>query len=240
MNALVSWPVARATARSRLGSPLLWMLGVLFAMGAAATAFPTPAGTETFSGPAGIGFALLTFALGGGILSEEIETGHAQLVLLRPVTRAAWYGGRFAGACLALSFFCAIAWAAAFVAAIGRGARIDAVRLVTLALALLWGGAWLSVLTCLGAFLPRWTNAAALVAVAVGWFFVMSVAGLAHPEWLPFLKSATKYLGPQNPLVLLEGSRDVGTALYDLLWIFVPWLAGVLILNRRELARRRS
>jgi hypothetical protein len=243
MKALVSWPVARATASSRLRSAFSWIVGALFAAAAAATASARSAGIETFTGPSALWFALLTFGLGAAILSEEMESGHAQLVLLRPLTRAAWYGGRFAGAWLSLAIFCVIAWAAAFCTALARGAGFDAMRFASLGLALLWGGAWLSVLTCLGAFLPRWTNAAALAASALAWFFLVSIAGVAHKEWLPFLQTATKYLGPQDPLDLARpesAGRDFGPALYDLVWIFGPWLAGVLIVGRRELARRRS
>jgi len=32
----------------------------------------------------------------------------------------------------------------------------------------------------------------------------------------------------------------LGPVLYDLTWTFIPWLAAVLLFNRRELARRRT
>jgi hypothetical protein len=186
---------------------------------------------------------VLTFTLGTAILSEEIESGHAQLVLLRPLTRAAWFGGRLAGACVALALFCALAWLASFTGATARGYGFEVKRLAALPLAILWGSAWLSVLACLGAFLPGWTNGGALALAILGWMLLVAVAAGLRPQWGPTLQAVTKLLGPQNPLVLLDPAlprRDFGPALYDVVWLFAPWLAGVAIFNRRELARRRG
>jgi len=240
---IVSWPVARATASARLRSAGPWLIGLVFTIAGAVRAELHGGGTETFSGPSAIWFVLLTFGLGTAILSEEIESGHAQLVLLRPLTRAAWFGGRLAGACLALAVFCVTAWLATFVAAVARGYGFDPMRFPALVLGILWGCAWLSVLACLGAFMPGWTNAGALSAVVLAWIFLVGTIGLIRPQWVPILQEVTALLGPQNPLVLLDPvkpRRDFGPALYDLLWLFGPWLLGVAILNRRELARRRA
>ena len=167
MSALICWPVARATFRTRLRSPGPWLVGFLFTVAGAVRGSRHGAGIETFSGPGTIWFIVLTFAFGSGILSEEIEIGHAQLVLLRPLTRAAWYGGRLAGAWLSVAVFAVIAWAATFSAAVARGDGFDPMRFAALGLALLWAAAWLSVLTCLGAFLRSWTNAGALTVAAL-------------------------------------------------------------------------
>ena len=124
-----------------------------------------------------------------------------------------------------------------------RGGGLDPARLATLALALVWGCAWLSVLTFLGSFLPRWTNAGALgVVVVAGGILVGATAGL-RPAWRPMLDAIVPLLGPQDPMVFFDPTkprRDLGPALYDLVWIFVPWVAGVAILDRRELARRKA
>ena len=243
MNRLVSWPIARATLRARRRSAVLWFVGIVFAIAGALGATREGAGIETFSGPAAVWFALLTFAFGSGILSEEIESGHAQLVLLRPLSRSAWYGGRLAGAWLSVAIFCVVAWAATFAVAVSRGAGFDPMRFAALGLALLWCAAWLSVLACLSAFLRSWTNAGALIVAALFWTFLIGIVGVVRPALLPFLQSVTKYLGPQDPLVLVDRTRprlDFGPALYDVVWLFAAWLAGVVILNRRELARRRA
>ena len=243
MSPIVSWPVARATLRAKLRSPGPWIVGALFTITGAVQASSRGAGLEPFSGPATVWYIVLTFALGVAILSEEIESGHAQLVLLRPITRAAWYGGRLAGASLALAVLCVIAWLATLSVAVARGGGFDPMRLASLALALVWGCAWLSVLTCLGSFLPRWTNAGALALVTLAAMLLFGIVALARPEWRGMVETTARFLGPQDPMVFSEPNqprRDLGPALYDLVWIFAPWVAGVAILDRRELARRKS
>lgn len=243
MNEIISYPVARATLKSRLRSAGPWIVGLVFAATAALPFGPRSSGAESFTGPSAIWFVVLTFTLGTAILSEEIESGHAQLVLLRPLTRAAWFGGRLAGACVALALFCALAWLASFTGATARGYGFEVKRLAALPLAILWGSAWLSVLACLGAFLPGWTNGGALALAILGWMLLVAVAAGLRPQWGPTLQAVTKLLGPQDPLVLLDPAlprRDFGPALYDVVWLFAPWLAGVAIFNRRELARRRG
>ena len=242
MNAIVSWPVARATLSARLRSAGPWVLGAIFALGGALRAERNGGGAETFSGPSAIWFVLLTFGLGTAILSEEVESGHAQLVLLRPLTRAAWFGGRLAGACLALALFATIAWSGTLAVALSRGYGFDAMRIPALALGILWGCAWLSVLTFLGAFLPGWTNGGALAVAFLAWILFVGLVGGMRPQWLPAVQAISSLLGPQDPLALLAPAatrRDFAPVLYDLLWFFGATLAGVVILNRRELARRR-
>jgi hypothetical protein len=116
-------------------------------------------------------------------------------------------------------------------------------RFPALVLGILWGCAWLSVLACLGAFMPGWTNGGALSTAVLAWILLGGLIGGLRPQWLPIFQTVTKLLGPQDPLVLLSPTtvkRDFGPALYDLVWLFGPWLAGVAILNRRELAKRRA
>jgi hypothetical protein len=243
VNAIVSWPVARATLKSRLRSAGPWIVGIIFVATAALPFAPDSSGAQAFNGVAAIWFVVLTFALGTALLSEEIESGHAQLVLLRPLTRAAWFGGRLAGACAALALFCVLAWVASLAAAEGRGYGFEVKRLAVLPLAILWGSAWLSVLACLGAFLPGWTNGGALALAILAWTLSAGLVGAIRPQWAPALQTLTKLLGPQDPLGLLDSTRqrhDFGPALYDLVWLFGSWLAGVAIFNRRELARRRG
>ena len=233
---MISWPVARATTREKLRTPSTAAIGACFV---AAAALGGPG--DAYGGFGGIFFVLLTLALGAGILSDELASGHAQLVLLRPITRAAWLGGRLAGAGIALSIVAAIGWiAAASAAAIGRQ-RFPLSALAVMPLGLLWGLAWLAVLTAIGVVLPAWTNAGAVVLAAVAWNAVrFSLPVVArHPEWATALARIAVYLGPQDPRALAAHWREgLGPALYDLCWLFFAWLVAALLFNRRELARR--
>ena len=96
-------------------------------------------------------------------------------------------------------------------------------------------------LTAIGAVLPAWTNAGAVVLAAVAWNAVrFSLPVLArHPEWAAALGGIAVYLGPQDPRALAAHWREgMGPALYDLCWLFSAWLVAALLFNRRELARR--
>ena len=239
---MISWPVARAAAGEKVRSPPVVAIGLCFAAVGALRGGPE-GGAETFSSFGLAFFTLLTLALGAGLLSDELDSGHAQLVLLRPLTRSSWLGGRLAGAGIALAAFIALAWAATAATALARGHGFPAARLFTLPLALLWGFSWLSVLAFLGAVLPGWTNAGALVLLGISWLFVQITLPLVlkKPEWAAPLIAASSYLGPQEPLRMAhELKAGLGPALYDLCWTFTPWLAAVFLFNRRELARRRS
>jgi len=240
---VISWPVARAAAREKLRSPAIVAIGFCFV---AAVALGGRAGAprEAFGG-FGIPFlVVLTLALGAGLLAGELESGHAQLVLLRPITRAAWVGGRLAGAGIALAAVVAAAWLAAVGGAALRGGEaLSLSAIAVLPLAVLWAFAWLSVLAAIGAVLPGWTNAAALVLAALAWATLRSTlpAALGHPEWAAWFAELSKYLGPQDPLQLAWNPREgLGAGLYDLSWVFFAWLVAVLLFNRRELARRRT
>ncbi len=240
---MISWPVARAAAREKLRSPAILAIGLCFAA-AAALGGRAGAPREAFGG-FGIPFlVVLTLALGAGLLAGELESGHAQLVLLRPITRAAWVGGRLAGAGIALAAIVAVAWLlAAGGAALRGGEALSLSAFAVVPLAVLWGFAWLSVLAAIGAVLPGWTNAAALVLAAIAWATLRGTlpAALGHPEWTAWLAELSNYLGPQDPLQLAFRPREgLGAALYDLSWVFFAWLVAVLLFNRRELARRRA
>jgi ABC-type transport system involved in multi-copper enzyme maturation permease subunit len=238
---VISWPVARATAREKLRSPAILVVGACF-IASAALGGRAGGVAETFGG-FGVAFLLvLTLALGAGLLSDELDSGHAQLVLLRPITRAAWLGGRLAGAGAALAAFTAGAWAIAAVASLGGGHRIPLSAVAVLPLAVLWAFAWLSVLTALGVLLPGWTNAGALVVAAIAWATLRTSvpALLGRPDWAAAAAEMSNYLGPQDPLGLAVDRRALGPALYDVCWVFFAWLVAALLFNRRELARRRT
>lgn len=227
---MISWPVARATFRERSRSVLLLVLGGMLAVSSLRS---TP--EQAFSGPAELLLALFTLLLGAGLLSDEIESGHAQLVLLRPLTRADWYGGRFAGAALVLLAFVALAFVASLVPSAARGG-FSPRQLLVLPVAFIWSAAWLSVVAAAGAVARSWSNAGFVVVAGIGWGMLIGVATLVRPGWGALLTTVGKYLGPRQPLPLDRWELVA----YDLLWFFGAWLAGVLLLNRRELARRRT
>jgi hypothetical protein len=240
---MISWPVARAAALEKLRSPAILVIGLCLAAVAAASGRAGAPG-DAFSGFGIVFLLVLTLALGAGLLGSELDSGHAQLVLLRPITRAAWVGGRLAGAGIALAAVLAVAWVLALAGAGLRGGETLSLSTVAvLPLALLWGFAWLSVLTAIGAVLPGWTNAGAPVLAAMVWAMLRVTVpnALGHPEWVAAFAEASNYLGPQSPLQLaFDPRKGLAAALYDLCWVFFAWLVAVLLFNRRELARRRT
>ncbi len=227
---MISWPVARATFRERGRSGLALALAAMLAV----SSLRSPPG-QAFQGFGQALLILFTLLLGAGLLADEIESGHAQLVLLRPLTRADWYGGRFAGAALVLlgglvlAFACSAGWSLAH-------GNFSASELLVLPVAFLWSAAWLSVVVAVGAAARGWTNAGLVVVAGIGWAMLMGLTRLASPELGALMVTAGKYLGPQQPLPISQ----LEPIAYDLLWLFGAWLAGVLLLNRRELARRRT
>ena len=248
MSALVSWPVARATARERGLAPLnLVIAGVLVLLGMVKSSADAW-GAEAFSSMAAAWFFLLTLLLGARLLSEEIESGHAQLVLLRPITRAQYAGGRFLGAAFVLCAAGAAAWASSLVAALLRGGANEVPgRILVLPLALLPALGWLATLLAVGAVTSGWTNAGILVAARVGWFLLRLGLPVALPRLGlgPWVEAIDHYFGPQDALMIARqaqyGERiELSPALWDLLWLFAAWLAAVRLFNLRELARRRA
>ncbi|MGZ6144180.1 MAG: hypothetical protein ACXWLM_12635, partial [Myxococcales bacterium] len=158
-----SWPVAKATARERGLAPLtLGIAAVLVLIGLLRSSADTW-GAEAFSGFGAFWFFLLTLLLGAGLLADEVESGHAQLVLLRPLTRAQWVGGRLLGAGIVLCLAGAAGWASSLIATIVRGGFGELPgRLLVLPLALLPALGWLATLAAIGAATRGWTNAGIL------------------------------------------------------------------------------
>ncbi len=238
MNALVSWPVARAAAAEAALSPLtLLMAAVLVLLGFAGGA----SGADGwFSGLSGAWLFLLVLRLGGRALSGEVESGHAQLVLLRPITRAQWVGGRLAGVAIVFCAAGGAAWASALLLAFLRGDPSPLwLQSALLPLALLPHLGWLATLVALSGVLGGWTSAAALLAIRFGWFVLRGGLPALLPRWdlAPWLSAADAFFGPQDIFVL--GTVRWDALAWDVLWALFAWLAAVLLFNRRELARRQ-
>jgi hypothetical protein len=244
---VISWPVARATARERgLAPTTLAITAVLVLIGMLRSSADTW-GAEAFSGFGAFWFFLLTLLLGAGLLADEVESGHAQLVLLRPLTRAEWVGGRLAGAAIVLCIAGAAGWGSSVLASIVRGGFGEILgRVLVLPLALLPALGWLATLVALGAVLRGWTNAAALIVARVGWGIAHLALPLAFPklQLQPLLETIGRHFGPQDAVMLARqvqyGERfEPSVALWDLFWLFAAWLIAVRLFNLRELARRR-
>jgi ABC-type transport system involved in multi-copper enzyme maturation permease subunit len=256
-SGLVSWPIAKACARERMRQAPLWVLGALVALqGVAVNA--DQAAASLFGGVMGpLSLLLFTLFLGAGMVSEELENGHAQLVLLRSLTRAEWFGGRLAGAGLLLFGVMALAWLFAVGTALKGGAGVSLPLLAALPVSFVWAFAWLATLAAISVVARGWSNTGWLVLAVVGWGFVyyfltagnaLSRAAQRESKFLEqavnLLRTLEPYLGPRNPSDLMSalqmgGAADWTPLLYDLLWASAAWLVGVLLLNRRELARRR-
>lgn len=243
---LLSWPVARSLARQRARSvPVAAVAGLW-----AAASF---AGAALFAANPwqGSGFLLLLFAaaLTEGLLSEEVLSGHAQLVLLRPLTRAAWFGGRLAGALL----LSGAAVALVSLAALLGGLRLPGgppPLLLALSLPFAWVdlSAWVSALAAISVVARGLRNIAALALAALAWFALRAAAFQLSAQ-APWLGGAMDALAPwlhphearSIAFALRDGLRpDWGALAWNLCWIALWWAAGVGLLWRVELARRRA
>jgi ABC-type transport system involved in multi-copper enzyme maturation permease subunit len=191
---------------------------------------------------------LLVIVLGAGLLADEVESGHAQLVLLRPLTRAQWVSGRLAGAGFVVCAAVLGGAVASAAAAIFRGSFGELLgRVAVVPLALSAALAWLALLTALSAILSGWTNVGAVVLAKLLWGFVSFALplALASPSLQATLHAADAFVGPQDALVVarqfvLHEPVRWSLFLYDLVWLFGCWLLAVLLFNRKELARRRG
>jgi hypothetical protein len=243
---MISIPIARATARQRgltAATAAVAAVLVLLALFRSGEEW----GAEAFSGFSGLWFQLLTILLGAGLLAEEVESGHAQLVLLRPLTRAEWVSGRFSGAGFVLCVVGTAAWAAAFASALARGQTIHPVgRMAVLPLELVHGLAWLAVFTAVGAVARGWTNVGLVVAAWVGWKLIkLALPQLLHrPDLATVFETIDQFYGPQDSIGIAR-QLDAGEtlkpspALWNLFGMAAAWLGTVELFNRRELARRR-
>jgi ABC-type transport system involved in multi-copper enzyme maturation permease subunit len=244
----ISWPVARATARERGLSPLTLSISAVLMLLGLFRGSADSWGAEAFSGFASFWFFLLMLVLGAGLLADEVESGHAQLVLLRPLTRAQWVSGRLAGAAFVLCVAGTAGWLVSLLAAFSRGAWEELPgRLLVLPLALLPALGWLATLVAIGALAKGWSNAGFLLAARLGWGLLHLALPVALPklQLQPLLDTISHHFGPQDVLMLARqaqyGERfEPSGALWDLFWFFGAWLVAVRLFNLRELARRRA
>ncbi len=227
MNALVSWPIARVTARERGLAPSTLVIAALLVLTSMLRGFAQP------------WLVLLVAFVGAGALAEEVDSGHAQLVLLRPITRTQWVGGRLVGLALVVCASAAAAWVVATALSLYRnGADRLGWEVLSLPLCLLSPLAWLATLVALSAVVRGWSNVGVVIVVSVAWFVTRNALPLLLPSWRlePVLSLIDRYFGPQD----LCGSYSTGKLLWDLLWLVAAWVAAVQLFRRRELARRRT
>jgi hypothetical protein len=232
---VTSWVIARATALERGLAPLVLVIAAGLALVAC--------GMSSADAWAGLPFEALTLLLGAGLLSDEIESGHAQLVLLRPLTRAQWVGGRFLGAAFVIAAAALLASLCGAGAAAVRGAWPEVPqRLLVLPLTLLPALAWLATLVAVGAVARGWTNAGIVIVAWVGWKVAKFTVPLAFrkPELQPVLDAVDHFVGPQELLAIPAGMSLLERAAWDAFWLFGAWTLAVRLFNLRELARRRA
>jgi len=242
---LVSLPVARATFRERAVGLLPIAFTALAALGAFSNIAQKGQGGSTYEGFTRLFVMVLTMVLGAGLIADEVESGHAQLVMLRPVTRAEWFGGRFAGAGLVLLASLSISWLAGLLGFL-RGGKPDLAWAASLPLMAVDALGWLAILAALSVILRRSQNIGLLIVIGLTYFFASVTLPLVMGKvgWLEKMRDAGRYLGPMDLADLIKGAPgarlDFAPLFYDLFWLFGAWLVGVLLFNQRELARRRS
>lgn len=233
-NPLVSWPVARATIRERGLTPGAIGFAILLLLVSIGVSSQNPIWRVLFSGP----YLIFTVLLGAGLISSEVESGHAQLVLLRPITRAQWVGGRFAGAAAVLTGVSLLCLVAGSIAALFRA------DFVSPAIPVLWSWvpaiAWLATLLAIGSATSGWTNAGIAVAAYVGWNVARLILATTLQGWAQPLAIVDSYLGPQDLVKVPVGYTVLERTFWDLAWLCGCWLIAVRVFNLRELARRRA
>ena len=245
---LFSWPVARATARERGLAPVTLGIALVLVLIGTLRGSADTWGAEAFSGFGAFWFFLLTLFLGGGLLADEVESGHAQLVLLRPITRAQWVGGRLVGAALVLCAAGTAGWASSVIASFTRGGAGELPgRLQVLPLALLPALGWLAMLAAIGAATRGWTNSGLLIAVRLAWSVAAFALPLAFPKLglQPLIDVIGHHFGPQDAMMLARQVQyherfEPSVVFWDIFWLFAAWLVAVRVFNLRELARRRA
>lgn len=242
---LLSWPVARSLLRQRARAvPVAAVAGLWTAASFGGAAL---AGANPWQGG---GFLLLLFAaaLGEGLISEEIALGHAQLVLLRPLGRAAWFGGRLCGALLLAGAAAVLVTLSALLGGLRSGGPAPSLLALSLPLAWVDLSAWLAALAAISVVARGLRNAAALLLAALAWFALRAVAFQASAK-APWLGEAMDALAPwlhphdarSIAAALWEGRPpDWGALAWNLFWIAAWWAAGAALLARVELARRRA
>lgn len=242
---LLSWPVARSLARQRARSVPIAAAASLWVAASAGGAALTSASPWQ-----GGGFLLLLFAaaLGEGLISEEVASGHAQLILMRPLTRAAWFGGRLLGALLLGGAAVGLVSLAALLGGLAAGGPHPLLLALSLPFAWVDLAAWLAVLAAVSVVARGLRNAAALALAALGWFALRAAAfqASAKAPWLgDALDAVRPWLHPHDARsiagALWEGRPpDWGALAWNLVWIAAWWAGGAALLARVELARRRA
>ncbi|HEY2030037.1 MAG TPA: ABC transporter permease [Myxococcales bacterium] len=245
---LVSWPIARATVRERATAPFTLVCFVVIVLLGFVHNQADAWGAEAFSNVAAIWFFLLVLALSAGLLSSEVESGHAQLVLLRPITRASWVSGRLVGAGFLLCLGGVAGWVVNLAAAMARGEPLEFLpRLLVLPLAILPALAWLATAIALSAVMRGFSNAVVLLGARAIWAVTLFGTPVLFPK-LPVgaaLAALDPYVGPQKLFTIVDQVRAgepviFSPALWDLFWLLAAWTCAVWLFNRRELARRRA
>ena len=248
MSDLVSWPIARMTARERSRAPVALALACMALLSAFLGGRMRGASEPTtgFTWACLVAFA---FALAGGLVADEVETGHAQLLLLRPITRAAWFGGRLCGALILLAPVVLGVGLAGALGARLAGNEIGVAPFLALPFACVELAGWVATLAAVSVLVRGWLNLACVLFAILLWVaggtLVPFAFGSDRPAVAALIGRVSPYLHPHDTIgigraLAAHQAVDWEPLLWNLLWLAVGWAVAALLMNRLELARRRT
>lgn len=211
--------------------------------------YPLAAGIAAATGrfdPIGESRSFMTFLvllLTAGIVGDDIDTGHLQLITTKPISRASYLLGRAAGALVAISVPLVLGGVAA--AAIPGDAPTQGVALAC-ALELLRIAGWVAAMTSLSVVVPRSWNALVALVALIAWQFVGFLVQFAlGAAWTARLDVASDRLTPPDfsPLVadLVDHQAVAWSEVaYGVFYVAAALCLGAILLGRREIAARRA
>lgn len=223
----MSWVVYSETVRRHVTSVAYCTVLALLAMIAG--------GTARFDNPAAAWpslIAMLAVVLGCAPIGPEFSSGTLQLILVKPVNRAAYLLSRVAGVVT-------VVWIAALVTvaaeAVGRAMTVEKMRRDVLAIALLNNGIAVILIVALlvlfGTFTRAYFNVAlyVLLQMGLGVTMVFAAMGKRFPRVVRVIEQVMNNLFPDAPL-----ATDLRWTLLVLSNAAVALLLACLIFRRRE------
>ena len=228
--------VALAMLRQRLTSPLrLVILGMVFASSWIAGAFMKS--LAPLEGAAGM-FAL---TLAAGAIGQEVASGTLTLTFARPLTRASYVFGRWAGATLFAAALAAVLEALTLLSVAARGGPLPGGgEMAALALeGLLNAGAMAAVMVMLSSFVNGLGDVALWVMGAMGSSAAQMLGNVRQWPWL--VRAGAELDATLNPKVHLGWLFGTGDPQGYLLVVSLSTTAAALavavwVVNRKELS----
>lgn len=234
------WTLASTTFRLLVRRPPFWILVVLYPLVVAFVAWGAKA-PNPFAPASAIG-VLIAIILTAGIIGDEIESGHLQIIAVKPVARSVYLLGRAAGAWFANVVVLGLAFAVAIAVPGGVSVRT---AILACALEVLRGAGWIAATTALSVVVPRSWNAPAVAIGLVAWqILAMGMQAAFGPGAAARMDSASDLLTPPDFSILVSDLAARESAAwsdlsYGVFYAAAALLVGVLLLRRREIASRR-